>query len=130
MSLLLSFGNWSQHCLVDPNRSESNYALTYNCMNHHLNQSLFNDGYHVTHHINGGLHWSELPSYFMKNLPKYIENDGILFRGLHFADVGFLVMTHQWKKLASHYVYIDGGKDYSEDELIEMFKSRTIPIKN
>lgn len=128
MSILLSFGNWSQHCLVDPERHESNYNLTYNCMNHPLNQVLFNDGYHVNHHINGGLHWSKLPSYFMENLETFAKNDGILFRGLHFSDVGFLVMTNQWKKLASHYVYVDGGKDYSEEELIEMFKSRVKPI--
>jgi fatty acid desaturase len=129
MTILLSFGNWSQHIFVDPDRPTKNHALTYNCMNHFDNQRLFNDGYHVQHHINGPLHWSKLPEYFMSNLDSFALNDGILFQGVHFFDVGVMVMFGQWDKLCSHYVYVDGGKDYSKEELIKMFKHRLNPVQ-
>ena len=54
---LFSFGNYSQHIFVDPNRPNDNYVLTYCCINATDNQYSFNDGYHITHHINARLHW-------------------------------------------------------------------------
>merc|ERR1719482_825737 len=62
--LAMSFGNWSQHIFVDPTRPESNYALTYNCIDTFVNRRTFNDGYHVIHHYNARMHWSELPQHF------------------------------------------------------------------
>jgi hypothetical protein len=54
---LFSFGNYSQHIFVDPQRADDNYALTYCCINAADNQYSFNDGYHITHHLNARLHW-------------------------------------------------------------------------
>lgn len=103
----LAFGNWSQHMFVDPKRPDSNYGLTYNCIDTWQNQTTFNDGYHVVHHLAARLHWTELPDYFHKNLDKFAENGAITFRKIHFFDVGILVMTGQLRKLAErHYVHI------------------------
>mmetsp|Transcript_57079 Transcript_57079/g.113481 ORF Transcript_57079/g.113481 Transcript_57079/m.113481 type:complete len:389 (-) Transcript_57079:144-1310(-) len=102
----MAFGNWSQHCFVDPQNRHSNYALTYNCIDTPGNQTTFNDGYHIVHHVNPRLHWSEIPEYFHKNKNKHLEGGAIVFRGLHFFDVGFLVMSKNLEKLARHYVHL------------------------
>lgn len=102
----MSFGNWSQHCFVNPQERHSNYALTYNCIDTPVNQTTFNDGYHIVHHLNARLHWSEIPAYFHKNLEKHLQGGAIVFRGVHFMDVGVLVMSKNLRKLARHYVHL------------------------
>jgi fatty acid desaturase len=106
----MAFGNWSQHIFVDPKNPSSNYALTYNCIHCPGNQLTFNDGYHVIHHLNARLHWSELPEYFVKHRGNFLDERAITFHGVHFMDVGIMVMTKQLRKLAQHYVHL-GPKD-------------------
>ena len=98
----LMFGNFSQHIFVHPDVAtmkqdlksfEFNCALTYQSINHSDNQYAFNDGYHVTHHINSRIHWTDMPGHFLKNIDKYHESKVLVFSGLGFFDVGFNVMT-------------------------------------
>lgn len=127
-SVMLMFGNWSQHIFVDPERPEVDYALTYNCINHVENLFTFNDGYHVVHHINSRLHWSEMPQRFLDELPKYAAEGAITFNGLHFFEVGLFVMTGQWSKLYKNYVHLSDEKK-SEEEVVAMLKQRLLPCK-
>lgn len=107
----MSFGNFSQHMFVDPQNPESNYALTYNCIDTVKNRETFNDGYHVIHHMNARLHWSELPEYFHKTVEKHFKEGALTFRGLHFFDVGIMVMSGNIRRLVEkHYVHI-GSKE-------------------
>ena len=66
----------SQHIFVDPSKPESDYSLTYNCVAAKDNQQTFNDGYHVIHHVNSRLHWSEMPQKFIDTIQKHGEEDG------------------------------------------------------
>jgi len=106
----MAFGNWSQHIFVNPEDRHSNYALTYNCIDTPVNQTTFNDGYHIIHHLNARLHWSEIPQYFYDTKDKHMQGNALTFRGVHFMDVGMLVMTKQLRKLAECYVHL-GPKD-------------------
>mmetsp|Transcript_68209 Transcript_68209/g.142543 ORF Transcript_68209/g.142543 Transcript_68209/m.142543 type:complete len:380 (+) Transcript_68209:151-1290(+) len=106
----MAFGNFSQHIFVNPEDRHSNYALTYNCINTPGNKTTFNDGYHVIHHINARLHWSEIPETFYKMKDKHIAGGSLTFREVMFMDVGILVMTGQLQKLASYYVHL-GSKE-------------------
>jgi len=125
-SVLLMWGNWCQHMFVDPKRPTDDHALTYNCINHIENLYTFNDGYHIVHHINSRLHWSEMPQRFLDELPTYAAKEAICFNGLHFFEVGVLVMTGQWSKLAKAYVQLS-DKPKSEDEIVAMMKERLVP---
>jgi len=101
----MAFGNFSQHMFVDPDNSRSNYHLTYSCIDCPGNKVSFNDGYHVIHHANARLHWSELPQEFIRTQDKHM--DSLTFRGIGFFDVGLMVMTGQLRKLVEkHYVHL------------------------
>jgi fatty acid desaturase len=125
----MSFGNWSQHIFVDPKDPTSNYHLTYNCLDHPTNQTTFNDGYHCVHHLNARLHWSEMPEYFLKNKDKHLDNHALTFRGIHFFEVGIMVMTKQLRKLATHYVHL-GSQDSAPtiDEIEEKLREWLKPV--
>jgi len=83
-TLALSFGNYSQHIFINPDSPKSNYSLAYNCVNCPDNMKTFNDGYHIVHHIQSQLHWSELPQGFIQDLDNCIKEDAIIFNGIGF----------------------------------------------
>ena len=58
--------------------SHSGYHVTYNCVANKDNQYTFNDGYHIQHHLNSQLHWSELPQRFLDTLPEHGHQKGTL----------------------------------------------------
>lgn len=96
-------------------------------MNHFDNQYAFNDGYHVTHHINSRIHWTDMPFEFMNNLDQYAEHKAVVFDNLGFFDVGILVMSGKWDTLYDHYVHL-GLEKKSKEEVIADLKLRLKPI--
>lgn len=101
VSFLLMFGNWSQHVFINDKCARSNYGHTYNCVNHFENQTTFNDGYHIVHHVNSKLHWSEMPNSFLQNLHKYVEHDAIVFEVRKKVQVGVIeVMDRIYEELS------------------------------
>eukprot|EP00850_Spirogloea_muscicola_P011254 SM000069S20691 [mRNA] locus=s69:213200:215070:+ [translate_table: standard] len=128
-SFALMFGNWSQHIFVDPARPRNNYALTYNLVQSADNQKTFNDGYHIVHHVNSKLHWTELPKRFIETLGKHAEEDALVFNGLGFFDVGILVFAGRLDVLANRYVNL-GQKQRSQEEIIALLRERLRPIRS
>jgi len=134
--LALMFGNFSQHIFVHPNIAtmpqnlksyEFNCALSLQSINHFDNQHAFNDGYHVTHHINSRVHWTEMAFHFLNNLEKYVENDVLVFDGLGFFDIGLNVMLGRLDLLADHVVQFTKEKKCKADVVAEL-KLRLKPI--
>lgn len=101
-SFVLMFGNWSQHIFINAKLPASAYGYTYNSINSAHNQSGFNDGYHVEHHLNSRRHWSELPTAFVLKLDAYRRHEALVFRGLGFFEIGCMVFLGRYRALASH----------------------------
>lgn len=101
-SFVLMFGNWSQHIFINAKLPASPYGYTYNSINSPHNQSGFNDGYHVEHHLNSRRHWSELPAAFVQKLDAYSQHEALVFRGLGFFEVGCMVFMRKYRALAQH----------------------------
>lgn len=68
--IALMLGNFSQHIFIDPRDPASNYGLATNHLCVPFNMLTFNDGYHITHHVNSHCHWSEMPLQFIHNIEK------------------------------------------------------------
>ena len=128
-SFALAFGNWSQHIFVDPDNPRCDYRLSYCVINHPDNQVTFNDGYHTVHHVNSKVHWSELPEKFIETLEDFAENDGLIFDGLGFFDVGLAVMLGKLDWLADKYVYV-GQPTRSKAQIVEMLRYRLRKVRN
>jgi hypothetical protein len=102
-------------------------------MNVSGNQTTFNDGYHVLHHLNAKRHWADLPAYFMEpsTLKKHSDHGALTFTNIHFVDVGILVFTGQLDKLVrNHYVHLGYGPAPSVEEVVEELKYRLISVNS
>jgi fatty acid desaturase len=128
--LPMSLGNWGQHIFVDPDNCRSNFALTYNCIDSPYNQLAFNDGYHIIHHANARLHWSEMPKQFHDTLEKHQKEGALTFRYLDFFLVAVMVMSGQLRKLAADYYIHLGDKESAPtvDEMEAKFRRWLLPF--
>lgn len=61
LGFAIMHGNFTQHMLVCPDDPFNNHKLSFNCVNHRMNQLTYNDGYHIIHHMNSRMHWADMP---------------------------------------------------------------------
>lgn len=125
--IIMMVGNWAQHAFIDVNAPDNSYKNSITCINTKYNHKCWNDGYHISHHIKPSMHWTEHPHYFKQTLQEYIDNEAIVFDGIHFLHVWLWLMSKRYDLLARHFVNI-GDKYSSDEEIIAFLRGRTKKI--
>lgn len=120
----MMMGNWAQHAFVAQEDPENDYKNSITCINSAYNKMCFNDGYHIGHHANPNMHWTDMPGDFVKNQQKYIDNDSIVFEALDYNQIWFYLMLKRYDILAKYFVNL-GNRFSSDEEVIALLKSRT-----
>lgn len=120
-------GNWAQHAFVDsqdPDDPIKNSIALVECT---YNKRCFNDGYHIGHHLSPGMHWTEMPDAFNKNLEKYYQGNALIFKTLDYQIIWLLLMLKRHNFLAKFYVAkkSDGLKS---EEVVSLIKERLLPV--
>lgn len=123
-------GNWGQHAFVDIDDPNNCYRNSITCVNSSYNKRCFNDGYHISHHIVAGRHWSDHPKELVDNKKDYIKERAIIFEKLDFFTVWLLLMLKMHKRLAKYYINLDDKKPKTTEEILTLFESRLIPTKS
>lgn len=121
--LVAMMGNFAQHNFIDPKDPNNAYTNSITCINHKYNHKCWNDGYHISHHLQPTMHWTEHPLHLQNNLDEYVENKALVFEGLDFLGVWAKTMKKDYEKLADHVVNINGMWK-SREEVIETMKLR------
>lgn len=120
-------GNWAQHAFIDPQNPANIYKNSITCINTVYNKKCFNDGYHIGHHLRPAMHWSEMPNDFLKNIDQYKQNEGIIFTGIDYFQIWFLLMIKNYKYLSQKFVSLS-DVPASHYEIQELLKNRTQKI--
>lgn len=120
-------GNWGEHAFIDPNDLDNTYTNTVNLVGDY-NESSFNVGFHIGHHLKPKLHYSLLEQDFYDNIATYAKEDAIVFSDIHYPHLWFYLMTKNYKKLAKKYVQLPHRQQRSEEEIITLLKSRVVAI--
>lgn len=122
-------GNWAQHAFIDPLNPENIYRNSITCINTPYNKKCFNDGYHIGHHLRSSLHWTEMPKDFLQNIEKYKQNDVIIFTGLDYFQIWFLLMIKNYNYLSKKFVSLS-DTPMPVEKIAALLRSRTqkIPV--
>jgi fatty acid desaturase len=120
-------GNWGQHAFVDAATPESAYRNSITCIDTPYNARCFNDGYHIGHHLQAKMHWTELPLEFEKNRARYGAERAIVFRGIDFTGVWFLLMLKRHKALARRVVPL-GPETATPERAEQLLRERLKPL--
>lgn len=117
-------GNFTQHAFVDASDPDNPYRNSITCINVKYNHKCWNDGYHISHHYRPAMHWTEHPTFFLKTIDKYAQNQAIVFDGLDFLKVFYYLMNKRYDVLVRHMVNINGAfRD--DEEAIAVMRART-----
>ena len=117
-------GNWAQHAFIAADEPDNAYKNSVTCINTKYNVKCWNDGYHISHHLQSNMHWTEHPTYFQDTIDEYANNNAVVFDGIHFLHVFIYLMRDRYDLLAKHFVNI-GNRFSSDEEIITFLRSRT-----
>jgi hypothetical protein len=70
------------------------------------------------------MHWTEHPTFFLKTIDKYAQNRAVIFDGLDFLQIFYLLMNKRYDKLARHMVNLD-STFADEQDAINLLRYRT-----
>jgi len=125
--LVAMAGNWTQHTFIDPDEPGNHFKNSITCINVKFNQKCWNDGYHISHHIDPTMHWTEHPIYFRNHLDDFGKNKAVVFAGLNYGHVFLMLTRNKYEELAKHFV--DVGNNFKDDaEVIEFLRGLVKPI--
>ena len=128
MRILMMAGNWGQHAFVDPDEPGNDFKSSITCINTRYNKRCFNDGYHIIHHLQPALHYTEMDVEFERNREKYGAEDAIVFDGIDFFGVWVLLMLGQHRRLAKAFVQLPGAPARSEEDVLSLLNRRLQPL--
>ncbi len=128
MRTMMMAGNWAQHAFLCPDQPENPLRASITCVDSRYNRRCFNDGYHALHHVVPRCHWTEHPAEFERQIADYVRDDAVVFEGVDFFQVWFLLMTGNWKRLARAYVRLPGAPERSDAEVIAFLQGRVLPF--
>ncbi|MGI4874561.1 MAG: fatty acid desaturase family protein [Janthinobacterium lividum] len=122
--IVMMLGNWAQHAFIAPASPGNCYTNSVTCLNTRYNHRCWNDGYHISHHLQPALHWTDHPAHFRQNLAHYAQHEAIVFEGIHFLHIFCYLMARRYDLLARHFVEL-AYPQRTEGEVITLLRTRT-----
>lgn len=125
--LVAMAGNWVQHAFVSQEDPGNHFQNSVTCINVKFNHKCWNDGYHISHHIDPTMHWTDHPRYFREHLDDFARERAVVFDGLNYLDIFGLLLRDRYDVLAQHFVNV-GNVYKNDEEVIAFLRSRTAPV--
>src|ERR1017187_5013950 len=85
----MMIGNWAQHSFVDFDDPGNCYKNSITCINTPYNNTCFNDGYHINHHLKPAMHYTMYPQHFESTKSEFAKNKALVFDGYHYLHIWY-----------------------------------------
>ena len=125
--LVAMAGNWVQHAFISADHPDDHFQNSITCINVKFNHKCWNDGYHISHHIDPTMHWTEHPRFLKENLDAFAQHRAVVFSGLNYLDIFGMLMRGRYDRLAAHFVNV-GGVHRDDAEVMAFLRARTAPV--
>jgi fatty acid desaturase len=102
----LSGINFIWHAFCEPGKPGNEYIESTTIINGFYN--VYNSDYHVVHHTNPMMQFTELPASYEKDRQSYIDNEATIFTGTHEYELLFWMMLKRYDLMVKHFVDLSG----------------------
>jgi len=104
------------HAWIDPNDPQNQYINSVTILDGEDN--IWNEDYHVVHHHQPHIHWSEVPAYFEKTKHLYAENRATIFKNTEEGKLLYMLFAGKWDDMARHFVDLNGKMTHQEKKAL------------
>jgi len=115
----LSAINYTWHAFADPDDVDNEFVKSITILEGHYN--LFNEDYHVEHHLRPGAHWSKAAETYENRIDEYRDNKATIFRDTMEFELFFLVVLKEMDVLVEKFVDLS-GKMTDADKRAELLR--------
>jgi hypothetical protein len=98
--------NFIWHAFAEPTKPGNEYIESVTIINGFYN--VYNSDFHVVHHTNPIMQFTEIPAFYEKDRQSYIDNDATIFQGTHEYELLFWMMLKRYDLMVKHFVDLSG----------------------
>lgn len=117
--------NYTWHAFVDPKDPDNEYIKSITILKGQYN--LFNEDFHVEHHIRPGLHWSKSEDEYRKRFSDYVENAATVFEDTQEFELFTWILIGDWDELAKHFVDLSGKLSHEGKIKLLKYRAGAVP---
>lgn len=126
--IFLAAINYTWHAFTDPEDPRNTYKNSVTLLEGQYN--VYNEDYHVEHHLRPQTHWTEYPINFAKHREDYIRHKAIIFRDTQAFEVFFLIQLGNYDKMVKHFVDLSGTMTDDEKRALLLRRLQPTPYDN
>lgn len=115
--IFLAAINYCWHAFADPAYPDDPYRCTLTILKGHYN--VYNEDYHLEHHLRPLAHWTEYPKNFEKYQEEYKAKNSVVLEDTQAFEVFFWILFKRYDLIAQHKINYSGE---TEEESIEQIK--------
>jgi len=104
------------HAFVEESDPNNQYVNSLTILEGHDN--IWNEDYHVVHHHEPNVHWSNMPESYKKHIDDYAKCNATIFRDTEEGMLLKMMFTKDFKGMAKHFVDLNGTMTMKEKEAL------------
>jgi fatty acid desaturase len=116
--------NFVWHAFAESNQPDNEYIESCTILNGWYN--VYNMDYHLVHHENPTMQFTDIPAAYEKDLDNYKLNRASIVTGTHEFELFFWIILQRYDLIAERWVDLSG--EMTRDEILTMIKRRLATV--
>jgi hypothetical protein len=118
--IFLSAVNWTWHGFCDKDQIDNEYINSTTIING--TDNVFNEDYHVAHHLQHTMHWINLKTHYEENIEVFKNNQATIFTDIQQIELFFYMILKKYDLMAKKFVDLSGK--LTHEDKVKLLKKR------